>query len=143
MTAGRVAAITGGRYIDAYSKRVLVPSEAQLFGLWAILFNLAFSRVAHGAAIGTDQATARYLTRQSGGLIAIDPYPVNIRLDGPWPLAGHKRNRRMLTESGADTLFALPGHSGTTNCVNQAIELKRSVYTWIGDRNRGRYERIN
>lgn len=139
----RVAAITGGRYVDAYSKRILIPSEAQLFELWTVLFVLAFSRVAHGAAIGTDQATARYLARQSSGLISICSYPVEPRLDGPWPLAGHKRNRRMLIESGADTLFALPGHSGTTNCVNEAIKLDRQVYTWTGDRDSGKYERIH
>src|SRR5687767_6020461 len=80
----KVAAIAGGRYVDAYSKRVLVPSELQLLKLWAILFVQAFSRLAHGAAIGTDQAVARYLASHSGGLIAIDPYPVNTRLDGDW-----------------------------------------------------------
>lgn len=139
----KVAAITGGRYVDEHSKRVLIPSDIQLFELWAILFVLAFSRVAEGGAIGTDKAVARYLRTQSAGLITIDEYPVDTRLDGPWPLAGHRRNRRMLIESGAEALFALPGHSGTTNCVNQAIELSRAVYTWIGDRNCGRYERIH
>lgn len=139
----KIAAITGGRYTDPYSKRVLIPSDAQLFALWSMIFAMAFSRVAHGAAIGTDQSAARYLSTISGGLIAVDAYPVNSRLDGDWPLAGHKRNRRMLIESGAGTLFALPGHSGTTNCVNQAIELGRSVYTWVGDRDRGEYQQIH
>lgn len=143
MRAIKVAAITGGRYVDAYSKRILIPSDAQLFSLWSILFVLAFSRVAHGAAVGTDQTVARYLAAMSGGLVSIDPYPVDQRFDGDWPLAGHKRNRRMLIESGANTLFALPGHSGTTNCVNQAIELGRQVYTWVGGDDRGEYERIH
>lgn len=138
----RVAAITGGRYVDQYSKRVLIPSDVQLLELWTLLFLLNFSRVAHGAAVGTDQSVARFLM-QLGGLIAVDAYPVDPQLDGEWPLAGHRRNRRMLVESAAETLFALPGHTGTTNCVNQAISLGRSVYTWVGTRDRGTFERIH
>ena len=137
------AAITGGRYTDAYSKRILIPSEVQLLELWALLFVQSFSRLAHGAAIGTDQAVARFIARYSGGLVQVDPYPVDPRFDGEWPLAGHRRNRRMLIESGAEALFALPGHAGTNNCVNQAIELGRAVYVWVGDRDQGEYERIH
>lgn len=138
----KVAAITGGRYVDPYSRQVLIPSDVQLLELWTLLFLLNFNRVAHGAAIGTDQSVARFLM-QLGGLIAVDAYPVDPRLDGEWPLAGHRRNRRMLIESAAETLFALPGHTGTTNCVNQAISLGRAVYAWVGDRNRGAFERIH
>lgn len=138
----KVAAITGGRYVDPYSRLVLIPSDVQLLELWTLLFLLSFNRVAHGAAIGTDQSVARFLSMQHKDLIDIVAYPVDCRLDGEWPLAGHRRNRRMLIESAAETLFALPGHTGTTNCVNQAISLGRAVYTWVGDRDRGTFERI-
>jgi len=44
-------------------------------------------------------------------------YPVDHALDGPWPAAGPRRNRRMFRESKPDRSIAFPGGPGTTGMV--------------------------
>lgn len=50
--------------------------------------------VVEGEADGAD-VMARVLAPLGVG---VDPYPVDLTLDGPWPTAGHRRNARMARE---------------------------------------------
>lgn len=47
-------------------------------------------------------------------------FPVDHRLDGPWPAAGPRRNARMLQESRPDLVIAFPGGRGTADMVRRA-----------------------
>lgn len=74
--------------------------------------------------------------------VQILPYPVDIRVDGPFPLAGHKRNARMLRDSKAGVLIAFPGQGGTANCVETGLRMGIGVWQWDGDRERGEFKEI-
>lgn len=123
-------AITAGRYVDPNSKRLYIPSDLQLLEYWTLFFILGATTLAHGNAIGGDQAIARWTKENCNGMVTIATYAVDTRIDGDWPLAGHRRNRRMLIESAARALIAFPGHTGTVNCINEAVKLRIPVYQW-------------
>lgn len=44
-------------------------------------------------------------------------YPVDHALDGPWPAAGPRRNRRMFNLGKPERGIAFPGSRGTANMV--------------------------
>lgn len=46
-------------------------------------------------------------------------FPVTAALDGPWPMAGPRRNQRMLDESKPDLCIAFPGGNGTADMVRR------------------------
>lgn len=54
--------------------------------------------------------------------IATKRYPVDTRLDGPWPGAGGQRNRRMYDDCKPDLVIAFPGDNGTRNMCNYAFK---------------------
>lgn len=121
----------------------------------------------HGRAIGTDRIVAEYVENKNRGfdtvylsphplpiwrlermahnprVITIEPFPVDIRIDGPWPFAGHNRNTRMLqTPPQAEVLIAFPGGGGTANCVETGVRMGIPVWQWEGDRERGEFREI-
>lgn len=49
--------------------------------------------------IGADQCARRWAKARG---VAVDPYPVDNALDGPWPAAGHRRNERMHRDGKPD-----------------------------------------
>src|SRR5688572_3397562 len=110
-----IAAVTGGRR-DAHGRTIIL-SDHQRRATYDLCLALDVSILIHGAAIGTDQDIARAITRLSSGSILVIPFPVDPVLDGPWPAAGYRRNRRMLEWSKAEVVIALPGGKGTAGCV--------------------------
>jgi len=76
---------------------------------------------------GADEIAAREAARFNWEVIG---EPVNEELDGPWPAAGQKRNRRMLEKHKPKILLAFPlGVSkGTWGCIRIANELKIPVF---------------
>ena len=80
--------------------------------------------VVHGAChLGGVDDVADEVAQERGCIIA--RYPVDHRIDGPWPGAGPRRNRRMLRDSGAERLLAFPcpRSRGTKNAVTEAKKL--------------------
>ncbi len=82
---------------------------------------------------GTDSFVAsRALLRG----LPVEAYPVDQALDGPWPAAGHRRNRRMLLGNvgagPADELAAFWGERGTAGAVKAALALGLPVWGWNG-----------
>ena len=62
--------------------------------------------------------------------------PVDFKWDGPWPMAGNRRNGRMLKEHHKSTdpiqqvlAFPLPSSGGTWDMISKAQRLKIPV--WI------------
>lgn len=161
-----IIAITGGRRTpitpEGVGGFVLVPSIHQLRCFWDLCLSLPLTELVHGRALGTDRAVAAYVENRGRGWDTIklnaiysslkrlplpDPispiitaYPVDIRVDGPWPLAGHNRNRRMLTTSGAQGVIAFPGGGGTEHCVRCALGMGLQVWRWEGDREQGEFK---
>lgn len=127
-----IIAITGGRYVPG-TKVPLRLNREQIIAFRDLLKHLGGSLweqqphdgkqhvIRSGHAIGTDQHIEEICTRWG---IVVDPYPVDQEIDGPWPAAGHARNRRMLTSGfGADALIAFPGQKGTAGCADFASSL--------------------
>lgn len=157
-------AITGGRRDGTGA--VLIPSIHQLQSFWDLSYTcLGMSLLRHGRALGTDRTVAEYVANQNRGwdtfaifpvcaqlrrlpqmnptTVEISPFPVDIRIDGPWPLAGHHRNSRMLqTPPQVEVLIAFPGGSGTANCVETGLRMGIAVWQWEGDRERGEFREI-
>lgn len=131
-----IAAATGGRRED--SGRICTLSPHQASSLLALVDDLGITYLVHGGAIGYDRAIARMI-RENRPRVELKAYPPLLEIDGEWPRAGHRRNRRMLKESGARVLIALPGNSGTANCVSEALSMGLGVWEWQGDRDSGRF----
>jgi hypothetical protein len=77
--------------------------------------------ITHGAARKGADDIADGLCYELG--FEVDPCPVNTKVDGPWPGAGHKRNARMLDKHrpGLVIAFRSGGKSnGTDNCIKEA-----------------------
>lgn len=76
---------------------------------------------AHGGARGADSLVdAAAMCHPSPPVVRV--YKVNPALDGPWPAAGNRRNRRMLKAEMPDAVLAYPDPAsrGTWNCVADA-----------------------
>lgn len=132
------AAVTGGRYnpvTQEYNKL----SNRQHAELLILLDRRGVSRLAHGAAVGYDTSIAAAVQEHRPEIMLL-PYPVEPQ-DGPWPSAGHHRNRRMLKSSRAQILIALPGGGGTANCLSEGMVMGLEVWEWNGDASSGRFER--
>lgn len=128
----QVACITGGRY-DA-DRRPLRPSLRQLQCFRRLLTILDIHEVWDGDAIGTDRFVRGWIKSRFYALhIACEICPVDNKLDGPWPAAGHRRNHRMLNTSRASRLIAFPGGRGTNGCVQAALKMGLEVWQWSDD----------
>jgi len=130
------AAVTGGRY-DSTTHTPNKLSRRQETELLILLDRRGISRLAHGAAAGYDTSCA-YAVLLGRPKIELAAHPVEPQ-DGPWPTAGHRRNRRMLETSQAQILIALPGGSGTAHCLSEALVMGLEVWEWNGERDRGSF----
>lgn len=61
--------------------------------------------VAHGAARGADTLAG---VIAKGLYLKVERYPVDTKVDGPWPGAGTKRNTRMLADFKPTVCLAFP-----------------------------------
>lgn len=76
--------------------------------------------IIEGGALGVDRFSRRWAEARG---IENDPCPVDHTLDGPWPAAGPRRNRRMLREKRPErcvAFIATPPTRGTADMVRQA-----------------------
>ena len=121
--AGVRIAITGGRDHS--------PSFVEMAAFWGLWYQIRGTVLLHGDARGVD----RYVSRgvKATGCYPVIPFPVDTAIDGPWPLAGHHRNRRMLVDGHAEGLIA--------NCVSTALVLGLKVWEWREEK--GMFERID
>lgn len=98
--------------------------------------NAAWLLSAHKKMTGAD-ALADAWARTRG--VHINHYPVKVSVDGPWPAAGPRRNKRMLLDLQARAAPASPlvvafdGGKGTEACVNAALALHLNVWRVRGD----------
>lgn len=79
---------------------------------------------AHGGARGADEmVNAAAMCLPSPPMVRV--YTVDRALDGPWPAAGNRRNRRMLKAEMPDAVLAYPDPAsrGTWNCVADAYRM--------------------
>ena len=93
--------------------------SARMTQVLAMLANAGFTTIVHGGQRGADLLAERcgiYLG------CAIESYPVDTNVDGPWPRAGTNRNKRMLDASKPDLCVAFPlyGSKGTWDMANKA-----------------------
>lgn len=118
-------AITGGRDRE--------PTKEEMSQFWLFWMELHAEAVStgqgepvlvHGDCRGTDRYVAEHV---AGEGFKVEAFPVDHEIDGPWPAAGPRRNRRML-ESGTDALIQFLGGRGTADCVRQAKALRIPVY---------------
>ncbi len=74
--------------------------------------------VCHGAARGADYWAG--IVAEAMGAVVV-PYPVDTRVDGPWPAAGVLRNKRMLADFHPDVglCFPLPQSKGTWDMADR------------------------
>lgn len=77
------------------------------------------SVIAHGGARGADTLAGTIALTMGYGVTS---YPVDTRIDGPWPAAGNRRNERMFNDFQPDLViaFLLPQSRGTRNMVAYA-----------------------
>lgn len=133
-----ILAITGGRY-HPQTGEVLIPPPVQVFALFFLIQALGVSVIVNGRAKGTDQYISQRVRETFNGsspdrpYVRVDDYPVLTSIDGPWPRAGHNRNRRMLEDSRADALSAFPGGGGTADCVSIGMAMGLLAFEWQGD----------
>lgn len=108
-TGGFVVLVTGGReYQD--QKRVNMELDA-------IRRQHPNMRLVHGKARGADMMAEAWAIDRN---VPSRAYPVDNAIDGPWPAAGHRRNKRMLDDSKPDLVVAFPGARGTRGQVELA-----------------------
>jgi hypothetical protein len=124
-----IAAVTGGRYDDARRPRTL--TQHQIDRLLGLVDRLRITKLVHGDAIGYDQHVA-HVIKSLRPRIEVNAYRIRHELDGEFPQAGHRRNRRMLRDSKAEVLISLPGSGGTANCTSEALVMGLSVWGWEG-----------
>lgn len=81
-----------------------------------------------GMARGADRMAREWAVNRG---IPVEDYPVDVRIDGPWPAAGIKRNERMGRESKPDGGVAFFGPdytgTGTTHMVGFLKKMKVPV----------------
>lgn len=71
------------------------------------------------------------LIRENRPRVELKAYRVLPEMDGELSCSRPlRRNRRMLKDSGARVLIALPGNSGTANCISEALSMGLDVWEW-------------
>lgn len=112
--------VTGGRYYN--KKNFLFGALDELHAFDSI------THLAHGATptgLGADWLADAWAELHN---IPRIPFAVNHAIDGEWPSAGPRRNRRMLDIFKPDLLIAFQGDNGTRRCMEAAEE--RSIMIW-------------
>jgi len=116
--------VTGGRdYVNTSKVAWVLDGLKHAHGI---------TRLAHGNARGLDAIAGR-LAKVMG--IEVVAYSVDTTLDGPWPAAGQRRNRRMLESEvkagGIDLVVAFRGGRGTEGC--KATARRMGLRVWEAD----------
>jgi len=93
-------AITGSRHRQ--------PTEEELVAFFALFSRLGGTELHDGDCRGTDRAVRAWMQRHHPE-IPTRPWPV-LSVDGDWPAAGPRRNRRMLVQSSARHLIERDHH---------------------------------
>lgn len=93
--------------------------------LTSIHRRVRIAEIIHGAARGADSLAGMWAKANQ---VSEWRFPVDHRLDGPWPAAGHCRNERMWRESRPDLVLAFPGGRGTAHMVRTARLGKTPTY---------------
>ena len=78
-----------------------------------------FTFLVHGDARGADRLAGEWAKEQG---VPFKAYPVEHDLDGEWPGAGPRRNRRMYDDAKPDMVVAFPGGKGTAGMVAYATK---------------------
>ena len=94
------------------------------------LLPLQEDELCHGDARGADKIAGR-IAEELGWKVT--PFPVDTSIDGPWPAAGHHRNRRMFDAFKPDLVlaFPLPQSRGTVGMVDYATSKGCIVVTHV------------
>lgn len=121
-------AITGSRGRE--------PSEEEMAAFFALFSRLGGTELHDGDCRGTDRAVRAWMQRHHPE-IPTRPWPV-LSVDGDWPAAGPRRNRRMLVQSSARHLLHFPGGKGTGSCISIAKELGRPTHSVAAEVDRRR-----
>jgi hypothetical protein len=127
-----IVAITGGREYE--------PSPLELSAFLEFLADTLDADELHHGASGSVDWGVSTLVRFTFPHIFVKPWPVDTRIDGPWPAAGCRRNGRMLEGSHADVLARFKGNRGTRDCTAQARGKGVSVLFWDEERELWRFE---
>jgi len=111
-----VIAITCGRHYR--------PTPDDMAAFWSFWHELGGTELVHGDypdPEGGDRFVAEHVHAEG---YRVKSFPVDRRLDGDWPAAGPRRNRRMLRVSGARALIHFPGGKGTRDCIKAAKAMR-------------------
>lgn len=101
------------------------PTSAEMREFWLLWNRLGGDHLVHGAAAGVDSTVGEHV---AGDGWAVTPVAVDHALDGPWPAAGPRRNRRMLDTHRPAVLIAFHGNRGTQDCIRAATARKIPVH---------------
>ncbi len=115
-----IVLVTGGR---EYKNRDFVFTSLDSLHAHVTITNLV-----HGAARGADTFAGDWALARG---VPCQAYPVEAQ-DGPWPGAGHARNRRMYLDARPALVIAFPGGRGTNGMV-EFVKSRRwqdSVLLW-------------
>lgn len=113
-------AVTGGRKY---------PNKAHVFWvLGYVHYWRGITALAHGATPTGEGADWHADTWAKAHNVPVTPFRADPVVDGQWPAAGPRRNRRMLETFRPDGLIAFPGDRGTANCVMIAKSLGIPVW---------------
>lgn len=104
--------VTGGR---AYADRGQVWLQ-----LDAVLAASPKLEIAHGACPSKSGADWHADAWAADRGVPCRRYSPVVALDGPWPGAGPRRNRRMIDDFKPDLVVAFSGGRGTASCVWEA-----------------------
>ncbi len=101
-----IVLVTGGR---EYKNRDFVFTSLDFLHA-----RVTITKLVHGAARGADTLAGEWAMMRG---VSCRPYPVSAQ-DGPWPGAGHARNRRMYLDARPHYIVAFPGGRGTNGMVD-------------------------
>lgn len=127
-----VVCVTGGRdtWLPALVFKCLWHVQTELVGRHGPVI------VRHGACQwtngklqgklrGVDLLAELWAERNQAG---VEQVPVTHALDGPWPGAGPRRNRRMLERGPTPrVVLSFPGGTGTKDCTDRALSMGLDV----------------
>lgn len=119
--------ITGSRHRE--------PPEEEMQAFWRIFVRLGGTSLHDGDCRGTDRKVRAWMKKHHPE-IPCHAWPVRPEIDGDWPAAGPRRNKRMLVQSSAKYLIPFPGGTGTASCTRIARELGRAIHS-VADELRG------
>lgn len=124
---GVILLVTGGRKYGIATAHKPVEqawAERRRAAIWLTRIDAeeGIAGIVHGDAPGGDTFAERWCWLYG---VPTRRYPVDQRLDGPWPGAGPRRNARMLNAErfNVSRVLAFPGGPGTADMCRRAREI--------------------